>query len=215
MTYGRIIQLESITKYQMSKQSIGHPPLFFLEGKLQSHYYKSIDYFLQHNWITRSQKEMGNRITLTQVNYVRKADETSSVAIMSQTPCFDPKWPWLFHQIRWKHYDIAPESASSSPSPIIHGSSFCTWKPTRALLPSGWQVEREGRFGVLPVIMNSCWALELGRSDMRVDADNRAQAITSRTSGAQTPQIWPRDNWARSVRGRDGITPPDWVSPSH
>lgn len=145
MTYGRIIQLESITKYQMSKQSIGHPRLFFLEGKLQSHYYKSIDYFLQHNWITRSQKEMGNRITLTQVNYVRKADETSSVAIMSQTPCFDPKWPWLFHQIRWKHYDIAPESASSSPSPIIHGSSFCTWKPTRALFPQADKLrEKEG-----------------------------------------------------------------------
>lgn len=148
MTYGGIIQLESITKHQMSKQSIGDHLQSFLEGNLQSHYYKSIDNFLQHSLITRSQKEMRNRITSTQVNYVRKADETSLVAIMSQTPCFDPKWPWLFHQIRWKHYDIAPESASSSPSPIIHGSSFRTWKPTRALLPSGWQVERgEGRFG--------------------------------------------------------------------
>lgn len=36
---------------------------------------------------------MGKRIALTQVNYVRKADETSSVAIMSQTPRFDRKWP--------------------------------------------------------------------------------------------------------------------------
>jgi len=36
---------------------------------------------------------MGNRITLTQVNYVRKADETSSVAIMSQTPRFDVTVP--------------------------------------------------------------------------------------------------------------------------
>lgn len=175
---------------------------------------------------------MGNRITLTQVNYVRKADKTSSVAIMSQTPCFDPKWPWLFHQIRWKHYDIAPESASSSPSPIIHGSSFCTWKPTEGsftLRLTRWERRRKVwrklpsftafplplMLSVLPVIMNSHWVLELSRSVMRVDADNRARAITSCASGAQTPQIWPRDNWVGSVRGRDGITPPNWASPLH
>lgn len=184
------------------------------------------------NWITRRQKEMGNCITLTQVNYVRKADETSSVAIRSQTPCFDPKWPWLFHQIRWKHYDIAPESASSSPSPIIHASSFCTWKPTEGsftLRLTRWERRRKVwrtlqsfkafplalMLSVLPVIMNSRWTLELSRSVMRVDADNRARAITSCTSGAQTPQLWPRDNWVGSVRGRDGITPPNWTSPLH
>lgn len=64
------------------------------------------------------------------MNYIQEAGETSSVAIVSQTLFFDPKWPWLFQQIRQKRYDTAPESASSSPLPINHGSSFHTWKPT-------------------------------------------------------------------------------------
>lgn len=134
------------------------------------------------------------------MNYVRKADETSSVAIMSQTPCFDPKWPWLFHQIRRKHYDIAPESASSSPSLIIPSSSFYTWKPTEGsftLKLTRWERRKEVwrklqpftafplalMLSILPVLMNSRWALELIHSVMRVDADNRARAITSCTLG--------------------------------